>query len=76
MLNNPRIIVYSTYGPSEHNQHPQCSTRRRTTTAHAGAAPLVPNEPLEALLRDPVWRLSCSLLHVLSATHLQSENEI
>lgn len=54
-MDNPVVAVYRENSPSKNDQHSQCCTCSRTTVAYSGAAPFVPNEPLDELRDEPGW---------------------
>ncbi len=54
-VDNPVVAVYRESSPSKHDQHSQGCTRRGTAAAYSGAAPFVPNEPLDELRGEPGW---------------------
>lgn len=49
----PVAAIHLASSPTKNNQHSQRCKRGRTTVAHSGAAPFVPNEPLDELRGEP-----------------------
>ncbi len=55
-VDNPVVAVYRENSPSKNYQHSQGCTRRRTAVAYSGAAPFVPDKPLDELRGEPGGR--------------------